>query len=156
MEKLSADLLKEISQLESNSYPEDEKASEENLLYRLNNASDYFYGIFENKKVIGYVCGTLSKNEKLTHESMFQHQSDGETLCIHSVVIEQSKRRKGLGIQMMKEYLNYVTKHENVKRILLLCKENLISFYQQCGFEFIGESNIVHGKEIWFEMKFKI
>ena len=78
MKILSKEFLQEVSKLESESYPSDEAASKENLLYRLENASNLFLGLFdENEKIIGYVCGTLSNEEKLTHESMFQHQNNG-------------------------------------------------------------------------------
>ncbi len=34
--------------------------------------------------IVGYICGTLSKADKLTHDSMQTHEAEGEMLCIHS------------------------------------------------------------------------
>lgn len=51
--------------------------------YRLNNANDYFLGVFLNdnnnneSKLIGYVCGTLTKGNILTHDTMFKHDKEG-------------------------------------------------------------------------------
>eukprot|EP01080_Neovahlkampfia_damariscottae_P003819 gene3819-6980_t len=148
---------KKVAILEEAGYPSDEAASKENLLYRLKNAGDYFLGHFdENEKIIGYVCGTLSNDEKLTHDSMFEHVKNGETLCIHSVVVAEKARRKGLGTKIMNEYLIEIKKHKSIKRIFLLCKENLISFYKNCGFELMGPSEVVHGQELWYDMKMMI
>jgi hypothetical protein len=34
-------------------------------------------------------------------------------------------------------------KEKNLKQILLICKENLLNFYKNVGFELVGESNVV-------------
>lgn len=36
-------------------------------------------------ELVGFVCGTLTKADRLTHESMQQHDMEDTTLCIHSV-----------------------------------------------------------------------
>ena len=38
-----------------------------------------------HEAMVGYICGTLSAAEKLTHESMSRHDPEGDMLCIHSV-----------------------------------------------------------------------
>jgi hypothetical protein len=45
---------------------------------------------------------------------------------------------------------------ENLIQILLICKSDLINFYQNVGFYLIGESEVVHGKDKWFEMKYDL
>jgi hypothetical protein len=53
-------------------------------------------------EVIGYTCGTCSHEDKLTHDSMSTHVPDGSTLCIHSVAVQESQRRKGIALRMLK------------------------------------------------------
>jgi predicted GNAT family N-acyltransferase len=73
------------------------------------------------------------------------------------VVIDPSMRRKGLGRIMMKEYVEYIKKEQQqFNFILLITKQYLIEFYGSCGFILVGESNVVHGYEKWFEMKMVI
>ncbi len=36
-------------------------------------------------EVVGFICGTLTAAERLTHRSMQHHEKEGRTLCIHSV-----------------------------------------------------------------------
>ena len=105
----TGDDLTVIAEIESNSYPPDEAASPENLRYRVDNAGDYFLvgcsagsGPGGADEIVSYVCGTLIKGETLTHESMSTHDSDGDTLCIHSVVTEGGHRRKQIGTKTLK------------------------------------------------------
>eukprot|EP01117_Protostelium_nocturnum_P020155 TRINITY_DN8946_c0_g1_i2.p1 TRINITY_DN8946_c0_g1~~TRINITY_DN8946_c0_g1_i2.p1 ORF type:complete len:127 (-),score=54.46 TRINITY_DN8946_c0_g1_i2:501-881(-) len=124
---------------------------------------DYFYVLTKREKeneregeLIGFINGTLSKGE-LTHETMANHNKDGDTLCIHSVAVELKERRKGYASFMMKRYVEEMNKKRNqLKSIQLLCKSNLIPFYQSCGFQLIGESKVEHGKEQWFDMIYNI
>ena len=36
-------------------------------------------------RLIGFICGTQTTADKLTHHSMGHHEKDGRTLCVHSV-----------------------------------------------------------------------
>jgi N-acetylglutamate synthase-like GNAT family acetyltransferase len=74
-------------------------------------------------------------------------------LCIHSVVVDGDSRRGGLGSHLVKRYIEHVRGLGNVERILLICKENLIGFYQGCGFTLVGLSEVQHGVDQWHEMK---
>ena len=157
----TGDDLTVIAEIESNSYPPDEAASPENLRYRVENAGDYFLvgcsagsGPVGADEIVSYVCGTLIKGETLTHESMSTHDADGDTLCIHSVVTEGGHRRKQIGTKTLKAYMRWITTATpQVERVLLLCKRNLIGFYEGAGLKMVGESDVVHGKDQWYEME---
>ena len=103
--------------------------------------------------VVGFVNGTLSKESKLTHESMSHHDPQGSTLCIHSVVVRESLRRQGLGRRMLRHYVEEVQGKEQVRAIALICKEYLVDFYKQCGFVMVGPSDVEHGADPWYEMR---
>ena len=88
--------------IEAASYPADEAATLENLLLRADVAGDYFWGVSEGDALEGFVCGTLTCGDTLTEESMSVHDPAGTTLCIHSVVVAEERRRLGLGSAMLK------------------------------------------------------
>jgi hypothetical protein len=69
---------------------------------RLENAPSNFMGLFENEELIGFVNGTKSSLEYLTHESMDKHEKDEISLCIHSLAIKESHRRNGFGKILLK------------------------------------------------------
>ena len=160
-----------ISEIESNSYPEDEKASLETLRYRCINAGEMFlvateHGGSENK-IIGYVCGTcVSENETLTAETMgSKHEPDGAILCVHSVCVKENRRRRGVGGKLLQTYLMYLKARNNdrkrdnqseLKSVRLLCKKHMIPFYQNGGFTLLGESEVTHGKDAWFDCEFTL
>jgi len=146
-----------IADQEANSYPNDEAASEEKIRFRILNAGEYFYCYWLGEELIGFVNGTLCFGDTLTHESMSEHLSSGQTLCIHSVVIVEHHRYKGFGSSMLKQYVNLIKRTEkHIQRILLIAKEGLIPFYEKCGFQLVGKSGVVHGKEQWFELKLQL
>jgi hypothetical protein len=67
--------------LQAAGYPPDEAASRERLQYRLEHAGGQFLAAVEpaaeGLTILGFVCGTLSSAECLTHESMGTHEPDG-------------------------------------------------------------------------------
>lgn len=54
---------------------------------------------------------------------------------------------------MLKEYLERLKVEPGVKGARLITHEKLIGLYGKAGFELVGESEVVHGPEKWFEMK---
>lgn len=89
---------------------------------------------------------------------MTAHVSGSSSVCIHSVCVSPSYRRKGLGLALLKEYIEHLEKAraegtESWDTVLLLAHEDLITFYQKAGFENGGRSSVVHGTLPWYEMR---
>ena len=42
-----------------------------------------------------------------------------------------------------------------VERVRLLCKRELIGFYEGVGFRMVGPSEVEHGADQWYEMSMK-
>ena len=143
----------------------------ETLRYRCINAGEMFlvateHGGSENE-IIGYVCGTcVNENETLTAETMgSKHEPDGAILCVHSVCVKENKRRRGVGGKLLETYLMYLKARNNdrkrdnqseLKSVRLLCKKHMIPFYQNGGFTLLGESEVTHGKDAWFDCEFTL
>mmetsp|Transcript_11329 Transcript_11329/g.42469 ORF Transcript_11329/g.42469 Transcript_11329/m.42469 type:complete len:182 (-) Transcript_11329:1223-1768(-) len=156
--------LSQIQTLESISYPEDEAATEEKMKYRLTKAPSYFMSWWGNdhdssshskNRLIGFICGTKHGDSLVTHHSMSEHQPDAKVLHIHSVVVHPDCRRQGLATAFLKEYIQRMREQSSqneVNRIVLMCKDNLIGFYKDAGFVLKGESECEHGEEKWFDM----
>jgi GNAT superfamily N-acetyltransferase len=146
--------LQDIVALELSSYPDDEAASPEKIEFRLKNANPYFLVCeTQDGSLVGFVNGTLTKEASLTHHSMSHHDSDGLLLCIHSVVVDFSQRRKGIGSFLLKAYIEHIRSLSNVLAIELLCKADLRSFYEKAGFLYQGVSAVQHGSEQWLSMR---
>ncbi len=107
----------------------------------------------------GFTNGTLTTASELIHESMYKHEPEGTLLCIHSVVVDPALRRRGLASKMLRAYLARLAEQggaaSGVQEARLLCKDELKPLYAKAGFQLIGPSAVVHGKDQWFEMSFK-
>ena len=177
-----------IAKIEEASYPADEKASFDALKFRAEQAREFFLVVVEEdltppsssergrgeEKIVGYVCGTLSREDTLTKQSMKEHHADGTHLLIHSVCVEERRRRRKIGTKLLEAYLMYVKARNNdnknddrkdadgnkngvvVKKISLICKRELVRFYEDAGFEYKGPSLVCHGKDAWFECEMRI
>lgn len=56
---------------------------------------------------------------------------------------------------MLKKYLKHMPGAlPHLKECRLICKEHLVGFYTEAGFRLDGESDIVHGKDPWFELSY--
>ena len=172
-------------EIESSSYPSDEAATLESLKYRQKDATDYFLLCCtkdgtEEEILLGFCCAT--RCEEFTEESMSpsNHNADGRLLAIHSVVIRDDYRRRGIATRLLKSYLHHIheinyipympTNHDDdgkaeadatpkkspIDSIVLLAKSDLLGFYVQCGFTVNRPSPIIHGKDLWYELEYKM
>ena len=138
-------------------YPADEAGSYEAFVYRQSVAPDLFLGAYDpsDKRLIGFICSTLSKSESLTHESMTAHDPEGKTICIHSVCVDPGHQRQRIGSHLLEEYIRRWT-NGPYDGISLIAHEELTRFYVAVGFELIGKSEVVHGSEPWFELRYPL
>ena len=143
--------------LEKEGYPQDEAASQEILNYRNTEAPELNRGCFYGEELVGFISSTRYHGCSLKDEAMNMHIPNGESVCIHSVCVKESKRRQGIATHMLKEFKNYVRGHEiGAHRILLICKSKLIPLYTKAGFIFKCKSDVVHGKEAWYELELQL
>lgn len=122
-------------------------------MYRQSVAPDLFLGAYDQKRLIGFICSTLSESESLTHESMTTHNPEGKTICIHSVCVDPGYQRQKVGSALLEEYVRRWT-NGPYDGISLIAHEELINFYVAAGFKLIGESEVVHGSKPWFELRY--
>jgi len=89
---------------------------------------------------------------------MSTHVPNSSSVCIHSVCVAPSYKRRGVGLALLKEYVTRLQKASSEEpskydRILLIAHEELQEFYEKVGFEWLGKSHVVHGSKPWFEMR---
>ncbi|KAJ6600811.1 Mss4-like protein [Mycena sp. CBHHK59/15] len=154
--------LEKAIQIEQQGFPPDEAATLDAFRLRQVQAKDLFLGAYQTfgseLQLVGYVCSTLSPDASLTHDSMSKHVPDSSSVCIHSVCVSPACRRQGVGLKLLREYITRLEaahreKSAPYERVLLITHENLRSFYEKAGFEWIGSSAVVHGSQPWYEMR---
>ncbi|KAF9646296.1 acyl-CoA N-acyltransferase [Thelephora ganbajun] len=145
---------------ESLAYPADEAGSYETFVYRHSVASSLFLGAYDQsndgeKRLVGFICSTLSKSEKFTHGSMTTHDPEGKTICIHSVCVDPGYQRRKVGSALLEEYIRR-WRDGPYDGISLIAHEELINFYVAVGFKLIRKSEVVHGSKPWFELRYSL
>jgi len=166
-------------EIESASYPSDEAATLESLTNRQKHAGDYFLLCTEQQEqqkediIMGFVCAT--RCQEFTEESMSEHDPLGRLLAVHSVVVDEKYRGKGVASKMLKQYVRDVIAQEEEERqqkedaghtqsslpppiesIVFIAKQHLLGFYVRCGFRVNRPSPIVHGKELWYDLEMEL
>ena len=141
------------AELEAAGYPADEAASPERLAYRAEHAGDFFLVAERSGSVVGFVCGTLTRADVLTAETMATHDAEGTTLCIHSVCVASEARRSGVALALLRAYVTHVVPGvaPAVRSVRLIAKPYLHELYTRAGFALVGPSPVVHGSEKWNE-----
>lgn len=88
---------------------------------------------------------------------MSTHVPSSSSVCIHSVCVSPDHRHKGIALGLLREYISRLEVAQihgaPYQRILLITHEELRPLYEKAGFEFIGESAVVHGPRPWYEMR---
>jgi ribosomal protein S18 acetylase RimI-like enzyme len=104
--------------------------------------------------IIGMINSGSTNRDDITEEAfkdMVGHEKDGGNIVIFSLAV--LPRFQGLGIsrKLMSTFLD-VARALKKKKILLLCKTDLIPYYQHFGFSYGGPSRSEHGGFAWHEM----
>ncbi|CCE62429.1 hypothetical protein TPHA_0C02760 [Tetrapisispora phaffii CBS 4417] len=149
----------QVLSLETQGFPENERASLEKIKFRLNTCPELCSGLFirdfegkELKKetLIGHILGTkIQTNNKvgpqfITLESMGEtHCESSDTIAIHSVIIHPDYQKKNLATLLLTDYIQKLSNQEIGSRIVIIAHEHLIPFYERVGFEQKGENTDV-------------
>ncbi|MEW5315353.1 MAG: hypothetical protein WDW38_006790 [Sanguina aurantia] len=165
--------LASITALELASYPADEAATPEKLAYRMHNAGDFFMVAVKQEAaaypsepdgddsaaathsdtIVGFVCGTCTSSERYSHACMSHHEPEGARLCIHSVVVREDLRRRGLAQRMLRAYFMFMQgTAEHVIHVHLVSKALLVPLYEKSGLTVVGPAQLEHGADSWIEL----
>ncbi|KAJ2160689.1 hypothetical protein GGF46_002046 [Coemansia sp. RSA 552] len=148
--------------LEEAGYSAEEGASLESMLYRYRNARRLFLGAFDSTgAIVGYIMSTQGAAPLVTHASMEEHDPQGTTVCIHSVCVKESWQRKGVALKLLQAYTELVRGYNaadrkeaggpRLRRLAMLSRKNLVPLYTRAGYSVLGESDVVHGTETWYD-----
>lgn len=144
--------------VEAAAFPADEAAAPAKIKKRLETYPDGFLVAEENKPeatIVGLVmCGATHQPDLADEElkDMVGHDPDGENFVVFSVAVLPRAQGQGLGGKLVGALVERA-RVLGKRHVLLLCKENLIPFYQRYGFADVGLSASTHGGARWHEMR---
>ena len=153
--KATLEDLDKITMVEAECFPEAEAATREDFAERLKYYSNHFWLMFDGEKLVSFVDGFVTDEKNLTdimYKKADMHNEQGQWQMIFGVNTIPYYRKKGLAGELIKEAIKDA-KSQNKKGLVLTCKDKLVNYYEQFGFENEGQSTSTHGNVKWNQMR---
>lgn len=160
----------EVTNLEAQGFPPEERASAEKIDYRLKTCPELSSGLFirdvkgnevVGETLIGHILATklpiprngTKETTFITPESMGQVNDDSSpVIAIHSVVIAREHQKKNLATLLLTDYIQKLSNQEIGDRVVIIAHKHLIPFYERIGFKMVGENSTIESEEKWCDM----
>lgn len=145
--------LDDCYRVESACYTSD-GATMEKIQKRIKLFPEGFLVAESKNEIIGLINSASTDKEDITDEElkdMVSHDKDGKNMVIFSLAVLPEFQGNGISKQLMLRFIA-VSKNLKKEKILLLCKSELIPYYQNYGFLYGGKSKSKHGGFEWYEM----
>ncbi len=129
-------------------------ATREKILKRIMLFPEGFLIAESEGEIIGLVNSASTDKEDITGEElkdMVGHVKDGGNIVIFSLAVLPESQGNGISKQLMARFIE-VSKALRKEKVLLICKSELIPYYQNYGFFYGGKSSSKHGGFEWHEM----
>ncbi len=148
--------IKTCYNIEKACFEESEAASLDSIERRVDVYPAGFIVAEKDGNVVGMINSGSTDKEDITDEEfkkLIGHSENGINIVIFSVSVFPEYQGRGIAGAL----LNYFIKRSEQlkkKKILLLCKTELIGFYKKSGFSYNCKSNSTHGGFEWHEMAY--
>lgn len=139
-------------------WPPEEAAAKETVERRIAAFPQGFFIAESDGRVIGMLNSCCTDREDLGDEELKQlvgHDVDGRNMVVFAVGVLHGFRRQGVAAALMLRFIGLARelKKENV---LLICKSDLVAYYERFGFVHAGLSRSTHGGATWQQMVLKL
>jgi ribosomal protein S18 acetylase RimI-like enzyme len=139
-------------------FPSEEAASKETMRLRIDTFPQGFFVAELEGNVIGILNSASTHKDDISDEELKQlvgHDPKGKNMVVFALAVLPEHRGQGVARRLMGKFAEEARKLEKEK-VLLMCKQHLISYYQSMGFEHAGLSRSTHGGAEWHEMMLKL
>lgn len=148
--------------VETECFSPEEAASPGAVEQRIRNYSEGFLVAEAQSNGVSVIAGMINSGcthkTDITDEAFKQlvgHDPAGANLVVFSLSVRPEWQGRGLARELMERFADR-GKELGKQRILLLCKDYHIDFYQRLGFVHGGISASEHGGAVWHEMRMEL
>ncbi|KAM4843220.1 serotonin N-acetyltransferase [Thomomys bottae] len=110
-------------------------------------------GWFQEGRLVAFIIGSLWDKERLTQESLTLHRPGGRTAHLHVLAVHGTCRQQGKGSVLLWRYLHHLGGQPAVRRVVLMCEDDLVPFYEKFGFENVGPCAVTVGPLTFVELQ---
>jgi ribosomal protein S18 acetylase RimI-like enzyme len=108
--------------------------------------------------VVGFINTGVTAKDDIADEalkSLIGHDPRGANVVVFSVAVLPSWRGRGIAGQLIRGIIG-LARHRRKSAVLLLCKVELIGFYERLGFASLSPSASSHGGFRWYQMNYPL
>ena len=148
--------LPRIMEIEYDAFPPEEAAEPSTYQFRLENLGEWFFAAEVEGKVTGCINGRTTARDSID-DSLYERkmQEGGAYFALLSVETDSAYRGQGVGTALIQTVIEKANA-AGLEGIILACKEEKISYYEQFGFVLKGKSHSDHGGAVWYDMILKL
>lgn len=133
----------------------EEAAAKETIQLRMDTFPQGFFVAEMGGRVVGMVNGASTQKDDISDEELKQligHDVNGRNMVIFALGVLPEFQKRGIAKQLALRFIEEAKKL-NKQKVLLICKQHLISYYEKIGFLHAGLSKSMHGGAQWHEMR---
>jgi len=145
-------------EIESTCFEPSEAASQIKIVNRSKIYPEGFLIAEIDGRIVGHVNSAATNQDDISKEEfkdLVGHEPDGQNIVIFSLAVLPSNQGQGISSILLKSFIER-SRELRKSKILLLCKSNLLKYYQKFGFQDLGLSASTHGGFDWHEMALKL
>lgn len=146
--------LEQLLLIENEGFSKEEAATKEAFKERIQLIPDAFIVAIQKEEILGYINGPIINQPYITDdlfEKIKENPNKGGYQSILGLAVSKQARNQGIAKILIKKMEELVKENER-KGITLTCKQDLVSFYEKCGFVNHGLSESQHGGVRWYNM----
>jgi predicted N-acetyltransferase YhbS len=140
--------------VETACWPPEEAAARETIQLRINEFPDGFFVAELDGRIVGMVNGACTDREDISDEELKQligHDVNGRNMVIFALAVLPEFQKQGIARRLMLRFIGEAGK-KGKQKVLLICKDYLIPYYEKQGFVHAGLSRSTHGGAQWHQM----
>lgn len=140
--------------IETACFPPEEAADAQAIEKRIRTFPQGFLVAEYDGQVVGQINSGATDKQDITDEAFKQligHDANGRNMVIFSLSVHPDYQRRGIAGELLRAFIQSSREQER-SAILLLCKSELVPYYQRFGFCDRGLSASEHGGTEWHEM----
>ncbi|MDT0188911.1 GNAT family N-acetyltransferase [Rothia terrae] len=150
----TSDDMARLAEIEAECFPATEAASLESLSARFNVFGDHFWVLEADGEIVSFINGMVTDSPVIFDE-LFEdanaHTRHGAYQSIFGINTLPDYRGRGYAATLINKLIEQA-RDEKRTGVILTCKEELIGYYSQFGFELDGVSDSTHGGARWHDM----
>ena len=154
LRKVQPSDLEQLILIENEGFSIEEAATKKAFIERIQLIPDTFIVAEKEDEILGYINGPIIDQPYITDDlfdKIKENPKRGGYQSILGLAVSERARNQGIAKILIEKMEELVEENERLG-ITLTCKQELVSFYEKCGFVNYGMSKSQHGGVTWYNM----